>query len=158
MTDGLSANLQHLETSATIAISAEARRRKAAGEDVIDLGAGEPDFPTPQVPAEAGIRAIKDGKTYILMNTFRFFHAKAPVGPSPYWTVRVEYDLLRENDKVNKNALWRIDKELKPLTDRIKQVEEFSGVVQMDRLDGERALTLKQDGKGSLSLVAIALP
>src|SRR5439155_6942201 len=52
MTDGLSANLQHLETSATIAISAEARRRKAAGEDVIDLGAGEPDFPTPQVPAE----------------------------------------------------------------------------------------------------------
>ena len=63
MTDGLSANLQHLETSATIAISAEAKRRKAAGEDVIDLGAGEPDFPTPPVPAEAGIRAIKDGKT-----------------------------------------------------------------------------------------------
>ena len=47
MMDGLSPNLQHLETSATIAISAEAKRRKAAGEDVIDLGAGEPDFPTP---------------------------------------------------------------------------------------------------------------
>ena len=39
-------NLQHLETSATIAISQEAKRRRAAGEDVIDLGAGEPDFPT----------------------------------------------------------------------------------------------------------------
>src|SRR5574341_1331072 len=60
---GLSPNLQHLETSATIAISAEAKRRKAAGEDVIDLGAGEPDFPTPPLPAEAGIKAIKDGKT-----------------------------------------------------------------------------------------------
>src|SRR5256885_828461 len=43
---GLSPNLQHLETSATIAISQEAKRRKAAGEDVIDLGAGEPDFAT----------------------------------------------------------------------------------------------------------------
>lgn len=59
----LSANLQYLETSATIAISAEAKRRKAAGEDVIDLGAGEPDFPTPPIPTEAGIKAIKEGKT-----------------------------------------------------------------------------------------------
>lgn len=63
MSDVLSPNLQHLETSATIAISQEAKRRKAGGEDVIDLGAGEPDFPTPPVPAEAGIRAIKEGKT-----------------------------------------------------------------------------------------------
>jgi aspartate aminotransferase len=68
MSDGLSPNLQHLETSATIAISAEAKRRKAAGEDVIDLGAGEPDFPTPGIPADAGIRAIKDGKTHYPAN------------------------------------------------------------------------------------------
>jgi aspartate aminotransferase len=68
MSDGLSPNLQHLETSATIAISAEAKRRKAAGEDVIDLGAGEPDFPTPSIPADAGIRAIKDGKTHYSAN------------------------------------------------------------------------------------------
>ena len=64
MMDGLSPNLQYLETSATVAISAEAKRRKAAGEDVVDLGAGEPDFATPSIPAEAGIRAIKDGKTH----------------------------------------------------------------------------------------------
>ena len=63
MSDVLSPNLQHLETSATIAISQEAKRRRQAGEDVIDLGAGEPDFPTPPIPAEAGMRAIKDGKT-----------------------------------------------------------------------------------------------
>ncbi len=68
MTDGLSPNLQHLETSATVAISAEAKRRKAAGEDVIDLGAGEPDFATPAIPADAGIRAIKDGKTHYSAN------------------------------------------------------------------------------------------
>lgn len=65
MTDGLtlSANVQYLEASATVAISQEAKRRKAAGEDVIDLGAGEPDFPTPPIPTEAGIKAIRDGKT-----------------------------------------------------------------------------------------------
>ena len=68
MSDGLSPNLQHLETSATIAISQEAKRRKSAGEDVIDLGAGEPDFPTPPIPAEAGIRAIKEGKTHYAAN------------------------------------------------------------------------------------------
>ena len=61
---GLSPNLQHLETSATIAISQEAKRRKAAGEDVIDLGAGEPDFPTPSIPSDAGVRAIREGKTH----------------------------------------------------------------------------------------------
>ncbi len=68
MSQGLSPNLQHLEPSATIAISQEAKRRRAAGEDVIDLGAGEPDFPTPALPADAGIRAIKDGKTHYPAN------------------------------------------------------------------------------------------
>jgi aspartate aminotransferase len=68
MSQGFSPNLQHLETSATIAISQEAKRRRAAGEDVIDLGAGEPDFPTPPIPAEAGIRAVRDGKTHYPAN------------------------------------------------------------------------------------------
>ena len=67
-TSGLSPNLQHLETSATIAISQEAKRRKAAGEDVIDLGAGEPDFPTPSIPADAGVRAIREGRTHYPAN------------------------------------------------------------------------------------------
>jgi aspartate aminotransferase len=70
MTHGpvLSSNLQHLETSATIAVSQEAKRRKAAGEDVIDLGAGEPDFVTPPIPSDAGIKAIRDGKTHYPAN------------------------------------------------------------------------------------------
>lgn len=63
MPDQLSANLQHLKASETMAISAEARRRRAAGEDVIDLGVGEPDFDTPAPIAEAGIQAIRKGLT-----------------------------------------------------------------------------------------------
>ena len=62
--DPVSQNLSHLRASETIAISAEAKRRKAAGEDVIDLGAGEPDFDTPATAAQAGILAIQHGYTH----------------------------------------------------------------------------------------------
>ena len=69
MTDRLSPNLANLKASETVAISAEARRRKAAGEDVLDLGVGEPDFDTPSAAAEAGIQAIQQGKTRYPPNT-----------------------------------------------------------------------------------------
>ena len=63
MPDPLSPNVQHLKASETVAISNEAKRRKAAGEDVYDLGVGEPDFDTPTVAAQAGIQAIQRGMT-----------------------------------------------------------------------------------------------
>ncbi len=63
MPEGLSENLAYLEPSQTVAISNEAKRRKAAGEDVIDLGVGEPDFATPPQVSRAGIDAINRGKT-----------------------------------------------------------------------------------------------
>lgn len=63
MHDALSQNLRHLSSSETVAISAEAKRRQAAGEDVIDLGAGEPDFDTPAAVSAAGVAAIQAGKT-----------------------------------------------------------------------------------------------
>ncbi|UCF40426.1 MAG: pyridoxal phosphate-dependent aminotransferase [Gemmatimonadota bacterium] len=58
-----SRNVAQLEASRTVAIKEEALRRQAAGEDVIDLSVGEPDFATPRIPAEAGIKAIQQGKT-----------------------------------------------------------------------------------------------
>jgi aspartate aminotransferase len=58
-----SPNLAQLKSSETVAISTEAKRRRAAGENVLDLGAGEPDFDTPERAAEAGIAAIRAGKT-----------------------------------------------------------------------------------------------
>ena len=69
MPERLSSNLLHLKASETVAISAEAKRRKAAGEDVLDLGVGEPDFDTPAPIAEAGIQAIRAGKTRYPPNT-----------------------------------------------------------------------------------------
>ena len=63
MPDPLSPNVQHLKGSETVAISNEAKRRRAAGEDVLDLSVGEPDFDTPAVVAQAGIQAIQKGMT-----------------------------------------------------------------------------------------------
>jgi aspartate/methionine/tyrosine aminotransferase len=63
MPDPLSPNVQYLKASETVAISNEAKRRKAAGEDVYDLGVGEPDFDTPAPAAQAGTQAIQKGMT-----------------------------------------------------------------------------------------------
>ena len=59
----LADSLARIKPSATIAVSDKARELKAAGRDVISLGAGEPDFDTPENVKEAAIRAIRDGKT-----------------------------------------------------------------------------------------------
>jgi aspartate aminotransferase len=58
-----SRNIERLQPSATIAVDSLAKQLKAEGRDIINLGAGEPDFATPDWIAEAGIQAIRDGKT-----------------------------------------------------------------------------------------------
>ena len=59
----LASRLDRIQPSPTIAVSAKARELKAAGRDVIGLGAGEPDFDTPAHIIEAAYQAMKDGKT-----------------------------------------------------------------------------------------------
>lgn len=54
-----SARARAVVESATLAITARAAEMRAAGQDVISLSAGEPDFPTPKDIASAGIRAIE---------------------------------------------------------------------------------------------------
>jgi aspartate aminotransferase len=58
-----SANIAELQESATIAVSARAKALRAAGRDVIDLGAGEPDFATPDHILAAAHRALDGGAT-----------------------------------------------------------------------------------------------
>jgi aspartate aminotransferase len=63
MSSFLSQTLARVKPSPTIAVTTKAAELKAAGKDVIGLGAGEPDFDTPQNIKEAAIAAINDGKT-----------------------------------------------------------------------------------------------
>ena len=59
----VSNNLKRIKPSPTIAVTSKAREMRAAGKDVIGLGAGEPDFDTPDNIKEAAIEAIKRGET-----------------------------------------------------------------------------------------------
>ena len=125
---------------------------RVKGVSVIELGSG--NTPLDMFTYE------KNGKQYILMNTIRFFQAKNPVGPSKYWTARVDYDLLREAGKINENALRRVKDNAanKPLTDRAVVAEDYHGVMHMDRLNATQALVIRTDAKDNISLAVVPLP
>ncbi len=87
-----SANIARMKESATLAVAAKARALKAAGKAIIDLGAGEPDFDTPQFIREAAVEAIAQGHTHytategilplreaIAIDANRSLHAGIPV-------------------------------------------------------------------------------
>ncbi len=59
----LSAAIQRISPSPTIAVTNKAAELKAAGRDIIGLGAGEPDFDTPDFVKDAAIEAIRRGQT-----------------------------------------------------------------------------------------------
>ena len=59
----LSSRVQRIKPSPTLAVTARAKALKAQGRDIIDLGAGEPDFDTPNHVKEAAIAAIRAGFT-----------------------------------------------------------------------------------------------
>ena len=54
----ISARIAAITESATLAVDAKAKALKAAGEDVIGFGAGEPDFPTPEHIVEAAVGGV----------------------------------------------------------------------------------------------------
>jgi aspartate aminotransferase len=59
----LSTRVQKIKPSPTLDITARAKALRASGKDIISLGAGEPDFDTPDHAKEAAIQAIRDGFT-----------------------------------------------------------------------------------------------
>jgi hypothetical protein len=125
---------------------------KVKGVSVIELGQGN----TPQYM----FAYEKGGKKYILMNTQRMgaMQSKNPVGPSEFWTAKVDFTILQENAKINKDALWRTKgKANTSQTDRAEIVATFHGVNHMAQLDTERALVIRKDDKGT-NLQVLALP
>jgi len=59
----ISKRAQDVPPSATLAVTSRAKELKAKGVDIVDFGAGEPDFDTPDFIKEAAIKALKAGKT-----------------------------------------------------------------------------------------------
>lgn len=63
MTGHPSQRVQMVKPSPTLAVTAKAAELRAAGHDIIGLGAGEPDFDTPEHIKAAAVKAIAEGKT-----------------------------------------------------------------------------------------------
>lgn len=63
MEPSLSNRVQNIKPSPTLAVTNKANELRASGKDIIGLGAGEPDFDTPQHIKDAAIEAINQGKT-----------------------------------------------------------------------------------------------
>jgi aspartate aminotransferase len=59
----ISQRVQRVKPSPTVALTGRVAQLKAEGKDIISLGAGEPDFDTPQHIADAGVEAIRKGFT-----------------------------------------------------------------------------------------------
>lgn len=59
----LAQRVKALTPSTTLAITAKAKELKAQGHDVIGLGAGEPDFNTPQHIIDAAVKSMNEGHT-----------------------------------------------------------------------------------------------
>jgi aspartate aminotransferase len=83
----LAKRLARIKPSATMGVTMKARALKAAGKDVIGLGAGEPDFDTPPNVREAAKKAIDSGET-------RY----TDVGGTPALKKAISAKFKREND------------------------------------------------------------
>jgi aspartate aminotransferase len=60
----ISERVKAIKPSATLSISAAAKKLAKEGKPVIDMGVGEPDFKTPQHIIDAAIKALNEGKTF----------------------------------------------------------------------------------------------
>src|SRR5213078_27909 len=75
----LADSLKRIKPSATIAVTDKARALKAAGRNVIGLGAGEPDFDTPDNIKQAAIKAIESGRASKYTNVDGIAELKAAI-------------------------------------------------------------------------------
>jgi aspartate aminotransferase len=83
----LAQRLSRIKPSPTVAVTTKAAQLKAEGKDVIGLGAGEPDFDTPENIRKAAVRAIEAGET-------RY----TPINGTPALRKAIQAKFKREND------------------------------------------------------------
>ena len=82
----VSRRAQAFRPSPTTSLDAQAKALQAAGRPVINMGVGEPDFPTPEPICEAGIRAIREG-----------YHRYTPAGGLPSLKAAIRQRLMRDH-------------------------------------------------------------
>ncbi len=123
---------------------------KVKGVSMVELGSGNR-------PLDLFAYTDKTGKEWVVVHTQRF--KDNLFGPSKYWGTRVSMDYInRADDKTNEQATWR-DVKSKTGPEGIEIVEALFAAVQVDKLDNESAIVLREAGAGGkLSLERITLP
>lgn len=108
---------------------------KVKGISVVELGSG--NRPLDMFTYE------KDGKKWLVTNTYRMQFAKNLFGPSRYWGVRVSMDYLNAEDINEKAARRDLDKKAGP--NGIEIVDALFGAVQVSKLDNDQIVVLRAD-------------
>ncbi|MEQ8787219.1 MAG: hypothetical protein RIC55_13015 [Pirellulaceae bacterium] len=107
---------------------------KVQGISVVELGSGNQplDMFTYQ----------RDGKQWLVTNTYRFHFQKNTFGPSKWWGVRLDMKHLASDDKVNEDAVRR-DTKVDKDPQGIEVVDVLSGAVQVAKVNDQQAVVLR---------------
>lgn len=124
---------------------------KVQGTSVVELGSGNRPLDM--------FTYTRDGRSWLVTNTFRFHHKRNTYGPSKWWGVRVSMDYLAELEKVNEEAARR-DVKQKTGPDGIEILESLSGAVEAGKLSNEEMVVLRavDDDESKLRLEVAPLP
>lgn len=154
----LSQRVQRIKPSPTLAVTARAAEMRAAGHDVIGLGAGEPDFDTPDHIKQAAVEAIREG-----------FTKYTPVGGIPGLRKAIVSKLERENglsygtDQIlvstgAKHSLFNVMQALLDEGDEVViPAPYWVSYPDMALLAGARPVTIESDYDSELKITPQAL-
>ncbi|MAG93874.1 MAG: hypothetical protein CMJ48_09015 [Planctomycetaceae bacterium] len=110
---------------------------KIMGTSVVELGSGNRPLDM--------FTYRKDGKTWLVTNTNRFHHEKRPIGPSPFWGVRVDMEYMKSAEVNEKAARRNATKRSGP--EGMDVVEVLFGVTQVAKLNDDEMIVIRENGK-----------
>ncbi|MCA9113935.1 MAG: hypothetical protein KDA79_02535 [Planctomycetaceae bacterium] len=124
---------------------------KVQGTSVVELGSGNRPLDM--------FTYTRDGKEWLVTNTYRFHFKKNKYGPSKWWGVRVSMDYLAEQEKVNEEAARR-DVKQKAGPNGIEVLEALSGAMEVGKLSNDDMVVLRavNDDEQKLRLEIAPLP
>ena len=152
----LSKNVQQMESSVTMAISAKAAAMRREGIDVISLSAGEPDFDTPRNIKDAGIRAIEEGITKYVVPGSGFLELREAICHKFSEDNGVEYGpgQIVVNNGAKHSLFLAVAALLNPDDEAIIPTPYWVTYSELPRLVGARPVIVQTQAANGLKLTA----
>ncbi len=150
----LAKNVQRMESSVTMAISARAAAMRRAGIDVISLSAGEPDFDTPRNIKDAGIRAIEEGITKYVVPGSGFLELREAISRKFSEDNGVEYppEQIVVNNGAKHSLFLAVAALLDPGAEAIIPTPYWATYSELPRLVGAEPVIVQTRAENQLKL------